>query len=98
MRAPSPKPSSPDPERSSAEREDRRLLARALVLARRGEGRVSPNPLVGAVVARRGRIVGEGAHRRLGGPHAEVEALARAGRRARGATLYVTLEPCNHRG
>ncbi|MBN1511829.1 MAG: bifunctional diaminohydroxyphosphoribosylaminopyrimidine deaminase/5-amino-6-(5-phosphoribosylamino)uracil reductase RibD [Phycisphaerae bacterium] len=77
---------------------DRRMMARALRLARRGQGRVEPNPMVGCVLVRAGRIVGEGWHRRFGGPHAEVEALRRAGRRARGATAYVTLEPCCHHG
>ncbi len=73
------------------------FMRRALVLARRGVGRTSPNPCVGAVVVRGGTIVGEGWHRRAGGAHAEVEALARAGRARKGAgttTLYVTLEPC----
>lgn len=78
--------------------DERALVRRALRLARRGSGLVSPNPLVGAVVARGGRVVGEGFHRRFGGPHAEVEALESAGRRARGATLFVTLEPCSHHG
>src|SRR5512142_2374771 len=78
--------------------DDARFMARALALARRGLGRTSPNPPVGAVVVRRGRVVGEGWHRRAGGPHAEVLALRRAGTRARGATLYVTLEPCSHFG
>ena len=73
-------------------------MQRALRLAERGRGRVSPNPVVGAVVVRAGRVVGEGWHRALGEPHAEAMALARAGRRARGATLYVTLEPCAHVG
>jgi diaminohydroxyphosphoribosylaminopyrimidine deaminase/5-amino-6-(5-phosphoribosylamino)uracil reductase len=77
---------------------DRTHMRRALRLAERGRGRTAPNPIVGAVVVRAGRVVGEGWHRALGGPHAEVEALARAGRRARGATLYVTLEPCAHHG
>jgi diaminohydroxyphosphoribosylaminopyrimidine deaminase / 5-amino-6-(5-phosphoribosylamino)uracil reductase len=70
----------------------------ALRLARRGLGRTTPNPAVGAVVMRNGRIVGRGFHRRAGGPHAEVFALAEAGARTRGATLYVTLEPCSHFG
>lgn len=74
------------------------FMARALALARRGLGCTSPNPAVGAVLERGGRIVGEGYHRRAGLPHAEVDALKRAGRAARGATLYVTLEPCNHAG
>ena len=70
-------------------------MQRALALARRGEGLTRPNPAVGAVVVRQGRVVGEGFHRKAGGPHAEVLALRRAGPRARGATLYVTLEPCS---
>lgn len=70
----------------------------ALRLARKGLGRTSPNPPVGAVVIKAGRVVGEGFHRRAGSAHAEVEALRDAGARARGATLYVTLEPCNHTG
>lgn len=73
-------------------------MLRALRLAERGRGRTAPNPVVGAVVVRGGRVVGQGWHRALGGPHAEVEALSRAGRRSRGATLYVTLEPCAHHG
>lgn len=73
-------------------------MKQALRLARRAEGRTSPNPMVGAVVVKDGRVVGQGFHRRAGSPHAEVEALTQAGRRARGATLYVTLEPCNHYG
>jgi diaminohydroxyphosphoribosylaminopyrimidine deaminase/5-amino-6-(5-phosphoribosylamino)uracil reductase len=73
-------------------------MQRALERARRGEGHVEPNPMVGAVVAAGGRIVGEGFHARYGGPHAEVEALAAAGPAGRGATLYVTLEPCCHHG
>src|SRR4029434_280058 len=77
---------------------DADFLRRALEQAERGRGLTSPNPLVGAVVVRDGRIVGEGAHLRAGGPHAEVEALTAAGEAARGATLYVTLEPCNHHG
>ncbi|HEV8471918.1 MAG TPA: bifunctional diaminohydroxyphosphoribosylaminopyrimidine deaminase/5-amino-6-(5-phosphoribosylamino)uracil reductase RibD [Methylomirabilota bacterium] len=73
-------------------------MRRALELAERGRGLTSPNPIVGAVVVRNGEIVGEGFHERAGAPHAEVVALAAAGPRARGATLYVTLEPCNHQG
>jgi len=73
-------------------------MQRALRLAERGRGHVSPNPMVGAVVVRQGRVVGEGWHRALGEAHAEAVALARAGRLARGATLYVTLEPCAHMG
>jgi diaminohydroxyphosphoribosylaminopyrimidine deaminase / 5-amino-6-(5-phosphoribosylamino)uracil reductase len=73
-------------------------MRRALVLARRGWGRTAPNPLVGAVVVRDGVVVGEGYHVEYGGPHAEVMALAAAGERARGADVYVTLEPCAHHG
>lgn len=68
----------------------------ALRLAAKGRGRTSPNPLVGAVVVSGGRIVGQGYHHRAGGPHAEIHALHDAGRRAAGATLYLTLEPCVH--
>lgn len=73
-------------------------MRRALRLAARGWGQVAPNPLVGAVIVADGAIVGEGWHTRYGGPHAEVEALAAAGPQALGATMYVTLEPCNHTG
>jgi diaminohydroxyphosphoribosylaminopyrimidine deaminase / 5-amino-6-(5-phosphoribosylamino)uracil reductase len=73
-------------------------MHRALELAERGWGRVHPNPLVGAVVVSEGSVVGEGLHREFGGAHAEIEALADAGDAARGATLYVTLEPCSHHG
>jgi diaminohydroxyphosphoribosylaminopyrimidine deaminase/5-amino-6-(5-phosphoribosylamino)uracil reductase len=70
----------------------------ALALAERGAGQVSPNPKVGAVIVRDGQVVGEGWHQRYGAAHAEVNALAQAGDQARGATAYVTLEPCNHQG
>ncbi len=73
-------------------------MRRALRLAARGAGRVAPNPLVGCVLAADGRVVGEGWHREYGAPHAEVEALRAAGPLARGATAYVTLEPCSHWG
>jgi len=73
-------------------------MSEALRLARRGLGRTSPNPSVGAVVVKGGRIVGRGYTRPVGGPHAEVVALRQAGARARAATLYVTLEPCAHHG
>jgi diaminohydroxyphosphoribosylaminopyrimidine deaminase/5-amino-6-(5-phosphoribosylamino)uracil reductase len=73
-------------------------MRRALELAEEGWGRVSPNPLVGAVVVRGSRVVGEGYHAELGAPHAEVVALRQAGDAARDATLYVTLEPCAHHG
>lgn len=77
---------------------ERAGLARARELALRGRGRVSPNPLVGAVVLRDGETVGEGWHEGPGRPHAEAVALAQAGERARGATMACTLEPCSHRG
>jgi diaminohydroxyphosphoribosylaminopyrimidine deaminase / 5-amino-6-(5-phosphoribosylamino)uracil reductase len=77
---------------------DSRMMQRCLELARRALGRTSPNPLVGAVVVKDGEIVGEGFHPRAGEPHAEVFALKAAGVGARGATVYVSLEPCNHYG
>lgn len=73
---------------------DERFMRRALVLARRGRGRTSPNPMVGALVVAEGKIVAEGYHPRAGEPHAEVFALRAAGARTTGATLYTTLEPC----
>ena len=76
----------------------RRFLAACLDLARMGEGETSPNPMVGAILVKGDRILGQGYHRRAGDPHAEVEALASAGAEARGATLYVNLEPCVHHG
>lgn len=77
---------------------NRYFMQRALELASKAAGRTSPNPLVGAVVVKDGEIVGEGYHRRAGEPHAGVVALAAAGENSRNATLYVTLEPCNHYG
>ncbi len=77
---------------------DHGMMARALQLAERGLWTASPNPRVGCVLVRAGEIVGEGWHERAGGPHAEVHALRAAGERARGATAYVTLEPCSHHG
>jgi diaminohydroxyphosphoribosylaminopyrimidine deaminase/5-amino-6-(5-phosphoribosylamino)uracil reductase len=77
---------------------DRRFMQLALTLGRRGQGRTWPNPAVGAVVVRDGAIVGRGWTQAGGRPHAEVVALAQAGEAARGATLYVTLEPCSHVG
>lgn len=77
---------------------DEQMMARAISLARNGLGRTSPNPLVGAVIVRDGRIVAEGWHRKAGTPHAEIHALNMAGELARGATVYVSLEPCAHYG
>src|SRR2546425_13244429 len=91
-----------DSERSTARAApppaERAAMERALDLARRGWGRVAPNPLVGAVLLAGDRVVAEGYHAEYGGPHAEVVALAAAGERARGATLGVNLEPCAHHG
>ena len=74
------------------------FMRRALSLAREGWGQTAPNPMVGAVVVRDDRIVGEGYHARFGESHAEVVALKQAGDAAHGGTLYVTLEPCRHHG
>jgi len=74
------------------------FMSRALELATRGEGFVEPNPMVGCVIVRDGAVVGEGWHQKFGGPHAEIEALRVAGQAARGATAFVTLEPCCHHG
>lgn len=81
-----------------SEAADRRWLAHARALALRGHGRTAPNPMVGAVVVRDGVVVGEGWHAEYGAPHAEPMALRAAGEAARGATAYVTLEPCAHHG
>jgi diaminohydroxyphosphoribosylaminopyrimidine deaminase/5-amino-6-(5-phosphoribosylamino)uracil reductase len=78
--------------------DDRQLMRRALSLAERGYGVVHPNPMVGCVLVQRGTIVAEGWHRTFGGPHAEVDALQKAGGKAHGAVLYVNLEPCAHHG
>ncbi len=77
---------------------DRHYMQLALNLAGKSRGRTSPNPMVGAVIVKAGKVVGSGYHRRAGTPHAEVNALNEAGAEARGATLYVTLEPCCHYG
>ena len=77
---------------------NQKIMQQALALARQAEGRVSPNPMVGAVLVKSGEIVGTGYHHQAGKPHAEIEALRAAGEAARGATLYVNLEPCSHHG
>lgn len=77
---------------------DRRFMSQALALALARAVRPHPNPYVGALVVKAGKVVGRGAHERFGGPHAEIHALVQAGARARGATLYLTLEPCSHHG
>src|SRR5262249_51037498 len=89
---------SPSPRRVGHDMKAEGHMRRALELAERGRGHVERNPLVGAVLVRDGVVVGEGFHERFGGPHAEVNALAQAGEKAHGATLYVTLEPCCHHG
>lgn len=87
------------PRETTTNREhDLYFLDLALALAAKGEGQVKPNPLVGAVVVKNGMIVGEGFHRYEGVKHAEVLALEAAGQLAKGATIYVNLEPCCHRG
>lgn len=92
----SPKPSSGTSPRLTDS--DRAHLNRARLLGRHGWGQVHPNPMVGCVLVRDGRVVGEGWHEAFGGPHAEIVALERASSEAEGATAYVSLEPCNHHG
>jgi diaminohydroxyphosphoribosylaminopyrimidine deaminase/5-amino-6-(5-phosphoribosylamino)uracil reductase len=77
---------------------DMEYMQRAIELATQARGRTSPNPMVGAVIVKDGKIIGEGYHKKAGTPHAEIHALAAAGNEARGATLYVSLEPCCHHG
>lgn len=77
---------------------DKKYMKRALTLARKGVGKTSPNPAVGCVIVKNGAVVGEGWHKKAGEPHAEINALAMAGAKARGADVYVTLEPCSHTG
>jgi diaminohydroxyphosphoribosylaminopyrimidine deaminase / 5-amino-6-(5-phosphoribosylamino)uracil reductase len=77
---------------------EKKIMQRCIELAQVGLGRVSPNPMVGCVIVRNGIVVGEGIHRHYGGPHAEIYALLRAGKKAKGATLFVNLEPCVHFG
>ncbi|HEV7839724.1 MAG TPA: bifunctional diaminohydroxyphosphoribosylaminopyrimidine deaminase/5-amino-6-(5-phosphoribosylamino)uracil reductase RibD [Gemmatimonadaceae bacterium] len=96
-----PIPESTDRSESASGSNDERdaeYMRRALALAQQGWGQTAPNPMVGAVVVRDGVVVGEGFHARYGEPHAEVVALKAAGEKARGATMYVNLEPCNHFG
>jgi diaminohydroxyphosphoribosylaminopyrimidine deaminase/5-amino-6-(5-phosphoribosylamino)uracil reductase len=93
-----PAPPSRMPSRRGTTVDDRAYMERALRVAERGRGLVSPNPLVGSVVVREGRVVGEGWHRGPGAPHAEIEAMRAAGDQARGSALYTTLEPCDHFG
>jgi diaminohydroxyphosphoribosylaminopyrimidine deaminase/5-amino-6-(5-phosphoribosylamino)uracil reductase len=78
--------------------DDEFWMRRVLHLAEKGRGRTSPNPMVGAVLVKRGKVVGEGYHARAGEPHAEIVAIEKAGERAKGATLYLNLEPCTHYG
>ncbi|MCF8109955.1 MAG: bifunctional diaminohydroxyphosphoribosylaminopyrimidine deaminase/5-amino-6-(5-phosphoribosylamino)uracil reductase RibD [Desulfobacteraceae bacterium] len=80
------------------QRPDTDYMKTALELAEKGRGWTSPNPMVGAVIVKNGEIIGRGWHESPGGPHAEINAIADAGGQARGATMYVTLEPCNHHG
>ncbi len=82
----------------AASRSDEAFMRDALRLAKKGSGRTGSNPIVGAIIVRGGRIVGRGYHHSFGMPHAEIEALRVAGEKARGATLYTTLEPCRHFG
>lgn len=77
---------------------DLTFMSSALDLAAHGKGLTTPNPVVGAIIVQRGQVIAKGLHRKAGGKHAEIEALAKAGSKARGATLYVTLEPCCHTG
>jgi len=86
------------PTSSSVTSFDRMMMQRCIQLARRAEGRTTPNPLVGAVIVQNEKIIGEGFHPAAGQPHAEVFALREAGEHSRGATIYVNLEPCNHYG
>jgi diaminohydroxyphosphoribosylaminopyrimidine deaminase/5-amino-6-(5-phosphoribosylamino)uracil reductase len=75
-----------------------KYMRECLALANKGDGYVSPNPMVGCVIVKNGKVVGRGYHKKYGGPHAEVYALAQAGKKAMGSTLYVNLEPCSHFG
>lgn len=81
-----------------AQKEESLWMARCIELARKGYGFVRPNPMVGCVIVKKGKLIAEGYHKRFAGPHAEADALRRAGKRAKGAVLYVNLEPCAHFG
>ncbi len=78
--------------------DEKKFMTRAIQLAKKAEGKTYPNPLVGALVVKDGKIISEGYHKKAGGPHAEVVALRKAGRKAARADLYVNLEPCAHYG
>src|SRR5215470_1948996 len=93
-----PKPTSTPSLTDTVNEHDIRLLQHSLTLARKGAGLASPNPMVGCVIVRNGEIVGEGFHQYDWRDHAEIVALKSAGEKARGAALYVSLEPCNHTG
>ena len=84
--------------KAGSQRADNRYMQRALDLAGRVRGETSPNPMVGAVIVKNGRVIAEGYHRRAGSDHAEVVALKKAGSNAAGAAIYVSLEPCCHTG
>ena len=86
------------PREVKTELNDEQYMGKALSLARRGLGKTSPNPMVGALFVRDGEIIGQGYHRRYGGAHAEINAIRDASEDINGATLYVTLEPCCHKG
>src|SRR5271157_829326 len=77
---------------------DEEWMRRVVGLAEKGRGKTSPNPMVGALIVKRGKIVGEGYHAKAGGPHGEIVALRQAEAKARGGTLYINLEPCTHYG
>lgn len=84
--------------RSNGMNPDEKYMSLAIELAKKAEGRTSPNPIVGSVIVKNNKIIGRGYHKKAGLPHAEVNALRQAGAAAKGATLYITLEPCNHYG
>ncbi|MFH1594528.1 MAG: bifunctional diaminohydroxyphosphoribosylaminopyrimidine deaminase/5-amino-6-(5-phosphoribosylamino)uracil reductase RibD [Candidatus Omnitrophota bacterium] len=77
---------------------DRRFMLRAIALAKRASGKTYPNPMVGAVIVRRNKIISEGYHKRLGAPHAETSAIIKAKGATKGASIYINLEPCTHYG